>query len=194
MALPVEAGDVYYRDLIGNISTSHLRADFGAGETVLELTPRFPMFGGWRNHFTIGYNMPSATALSKSGDKFRLQMPAVPDLYENYIIEELELKFILPEGVNNVKYTSTIDLTRGEDTNRFTFLDTTGRVVVTTTGAKVAAEHGAKITLTYEWSSILIFKEPLLAISGWLVFFLFALFIGRLDFSIQPVDKKLKKQ
>jgi oligosaccharyltransferase complex subunit alpha (ribophorin I) len=60
MTLPEQAGDVYYRDLIGNISTSHFRRNFGSGESILELTPRFPMFGGWRNHFTIGYNLPSA--------------------------------------------------------------------------------------------------------------------------------------
>ena len=50
----MEASDVYYRDLIGNISTSNLRADYSVGESVLELQPRFPMFGGWRNHYTIG--------------------------------------------------------------------------------------------------------------------------------------------
>lgn len=66
----------------------------------------------------------------------RLQIPVVPDLYENYIIEELEVKFILPEGADNVKYTSNIELTRGADSNRYTFLDTTGRVVVTTSGGK----------------------------------------------------------
>merc|ERR1712176_217818 len=111
MTLPVEASDVYYRDLIGNISTSHLRADFSSGESVLELTPRFPMFGGWRNHFTIGYNVPSATFLSKDSGKFRLQVPAVPDLYEGFIIEELEVKFILPEGAEGVNFKSNIDLT-----------------------------------------------------------------------------------
>jgi len=195
MTLPVEASDVYYRDLIGNISTSHLRADFSAGESVLELTPRFPMFGGWRNHFTIGYNVPSATFLSKDSGKFRLQVPAVPDLYEGFIIEELEVKFILPEGAEGVNFKSNIDLTRADDSNRYTFLDTTGRVVVTTKGGRVAADHNAKITLTYNWNSMLIFKEPLLAISGWLVFFLVALFVARLDFSIQTnVDQKKKKQ
>merc|ERR1712110_933699 len=95
MTLPIESSDVYYRDLIGNISTSHLRADYSSGETVLELTPRFPMFGGWRNHFTIGYNTPSATYLSKSNEKMRLQVPIIPDLYENFIIENLEVRFIL---------------------------------------------------------------------------------------------------
>ena len=74
MTLPLEATDVYYRDLIGNISTSALRQDYRADETVLELTPRFPMFGGWRNHYTIGYNVPSATYLSSDGSKYQLKV------------------------------------------------------------------------------------------------------------------------
>merc|ERR1712048_511085 len=193
MTLPLEATDVYYRDLIGNISTSHLRADFSNGESVLELTPRFPMMGGWRNHYTIGYNMPTANALSQNGQKYRFKNALVPDLYENYIVEDLELKFILPEGVENLKFNSNIDLTRENDDSRYTFLDTTGRVVVTLKGPKIVADAQASVTLTYEWNSMLIFKEPHLAISGWLVFFFLALFIGRLDFSIATPDTKKKQ-
>jgi len=194
MTLPAEAADVYYRDLIGNISTSNLRVDYAAGETSLELVPRFPMFGGWRNHFTIGYNVPSSSFLSKQGSKFRIQLPAVPDLYENFIIEELDVKFVLPEGAESISFRSTTPMKQGEKSNRYTFLDTTGRVVVNAKGTYLTADHKSQLTLTYEWNSLLIFKEPLLAISGWLVFFLLALFIARLDYSIATVDQAKKKQ
>ena len=122
MNLPLAAVDVSYRDLIGNISTSNLRADIATGETVLNLQPRFPMFGGWRNHFTIGYNLPSASYLQRDGSKFRLEAPCTTELYENFVIEEVEVKFILPEGAEAVKINAGFDFERLPDTNRYSKL------------------------------------------------------------------------
>ena len=59
--LPPNSADVYYRDEIGNISTSNLRApskNKPNDPVDIELRPRFPLFGGWRTHYTIGYNLP----------------------------------------------------------------------------------------------------------------------------------------
>ena len=63
--LPVSAKDVYYRDEIGNISTSHLHETDDGVE--LELRPRFPLFGGWKTHYYIGYNVPSYESLYYQG-------------------------------------------------------------------------------------------------------------------------------
>lgn len=63
--LPASAKDVYYRDEIGNISTSHLHETDDGVE--LELRPRFPLFGGWKTNYYIGYNVPSYQYLFNSG-------------------------------------------------------------------------------------------------------------------------------
>ena len=63
--LPASARDVYYRDEIGNISTSNLREMDDQME--LELRPRFPLFGGWKTHYYIGYNVPSYQYLYNQG-------------------------------------------------------------------------------------------------------------------------------
>ena len=44
--LPSAARSLYYRDAIGNISTSHAR--FGLAATEVDLRPRYPLFGGWK--------------------------------------------------------------------------------------------------------------------------------------------------
>lgn len=44
--------DVYYRDILGNITTSHVRRQ--QGSTLVELEMRFPMLGGWKNEFYWG--------------------------------------------------------------------------------------------------------------------------------------------
>lgn len=68
--LPSTAADVYYRDEIGNISTSNLRmpGKSSKGEPAeLELRPRFPLFGGWKTHYTVGYNVPIYQYLYNKG-------------------------------------------------------------------------------------------------------------------------------
>ena len=50
--LPAAARDAYYRDEIGNISTSHLREDEDFVE--LELRPRWAPF---RVHTTVGFGV-----------------------------------------------------------------------------------------------------------------------------------------
>ena len=66
--LPAAAADVYYRDEIGNISTSHLRVLEDAVE--VDLRPRFPLFGGWKTHYILGYNLPSYEYLFNNGKIF----------------------------------------------------------------------------------------------------------------------------
>ena len=65
VALPAAARDVYYRDVIGNISTSNMQIQEEAVE--VELRPRFPLFGGWKTQYYIGYNVPSYEYLFSRG-------------------------------------------------------------------------------------------------------------------------------
>lgn len=63
--LPAAAQDVYYRDEIGNVSTSHLLILDDSVE--MEIRPRFPLFGGWKTHYIVGYNLPSYEYLYNLG-------------------------------------------------------------------------------------------------------------------------------
>lgn len=54
--LPKNAKDVYYRDEVGNVSTSNFRTE--NFKSVLEIQPRFPLFGGWKTTWYTGYNVP----------------------------------------------------------------------------------------------------------------------------------------
>ena len=85
-------------------------------------------------------------------------MPATPELYNEFIIENYFLKFVLPEGVADVDFKTNFELERKPDESRYTFLDTTGRTVVVFEGKDVSYKHAAKIAVTYNWNSILIFK------------------------------------
>ncbi|KZV35340.1 dolichyl-diphosphooligosaccharide--protein glycosyltransferase subunit 1B [Dorcoceras hygrometricum] len=55
--LPPRVHSVYYRDEIGNISSSRLRTNSKKSELLIE--PRYPLFGGWKTTFIIGYGCSS---------------------------------------------------------------------------------------------------------------------------------------
>ncbi|VDQ12136.1 unnamed protein product [Trichobilharzia regenti] len=68
-SLPASAKDIYYRDEIGNISTSTVSDSLDSVEVTL--VPRFPLMGGWKTRYTLGYNIPAYEFLYRSG-KFML--------------------------------------------------------------------------------------------------------------------------
>lgn len=104
--LPAGIRDVYYYDLVGNVSTSKLRTTPSVPKgsqsnqySVLELKPRYPLMGGWNYSFTLGWDSPLADSAGwdqKSG-KWIVAVP-VMTLIPGTVINEEELKVILPEG------------------------------------------------------------------------------------------------
>ncbi|VBB30666.1 unnamed protein product [Acanthocheilonema viteae] len=127
--LPASAKDIYYRDEIGNISTSAVRKMTDVVELIVQ--PRFPLVGGWKTDYVLGYNVPAYQYLYSSGNKFTLKMRIVDHLFNDAVIEKLKLKIILPEGSKNFKLTTPYPVTRHPDELHFTYLDTTGRPVIT---------------------------------------------------------------
>jgi oligosaccharyltransferase complex subunit alpha (ribophorin I) len=100
--LPSEATNIYYRDQIGNISTSDLRFQRQAVE--MDIQTRFPMFGGWQTQFYIGYSVPTETAISMDVDtnRYKLQVDFF-SMFHDVWIEDMEIKVILPEGCTDIK-------------------------------------------------------------------------------------------
>jgi oligosaccharyltransferase complex subunit alpha (ribophorin I) len=89
--LPAKAENLYYRcvkigddahsmthkigrDQIGNISTSDIAWNDDALE--LELSTRFPLFGGWKTQFYIGYSVPTTLFLYRNESMFH-RFPAL---------------------------------------------------------------------------------------------------------------------
>lgn len=96
--LPAEATDVFYKDVTGNISTSHFRKE--KQRSVLELTPRYPLYGGWRFSWFHGYTIPQSLLLNQLSGKaedYRFKATLTPSV-SGLIVEKSTLKVILPEG------------------------------------------------------------------------------------------------
>jgi len=128
--LPPHATDLYYRDQIGNISTSHVR---DTDEMVqFDIEPRFPMFGGWKTDFYIGYNLPADKYLSldaSNSNSYILNI-SFGSPFPQAAIDEEEVHVILPELSSNIKWVTPFEIDdEGRDVH-VTYLDTVGRPVL----------------------------------------------------------------
>ncbi|KAL1124131.1 hypothetical protein AAG570_001901 [Ranatra chinensis] len=180
--LPAAASDIYYRDDIGNISTSHMRL---LGDSVeLDLRPRFPLFGGWKTHYVLGYNVPSYEYLYNSGDNYKLKMRVIDHIFDDMAVDELVTRVILPEGSNNIHISSPYPVKRLPDTKHSTYLDTKGRPVITITKNNLVENHIQDFELDYEFPKILMLQEPLLVVVALYILFIMVIIYVRLDFSI----------
>ncbi|XP_076763080.1 dolichyl-diphosphooligosaccharide--protein glycosyltransferase subunit 1 [Xylocopa sonorina] len=180
--LPAAASDIYYRDEIGNISTSHTRIKKDSVE--LNLRPRFPLFGGWKTKYIVGYNVPSYEYLFHSGDQYTLEMRLLDHVFDDMVVDELIVKIILPEGSKNIELSLPYPATRLPDSLHYTYLDTTGRPVISVTKKNLVENHIQNFKLKYTFPRILMLQEPLLVAAALYLLFLLVITYVRLDFSI----------
>ena len=98
--LPKSAFNILYRDDIGNVSTSRI-SDTPVTK-VLELRPRYPLFGGWKYKWHQGYDVPLDFYLvKKSGNDYTVDISFTPPI-QNLTIENLRVELVLPEGATYV--------------------------------------------------------------------------------------------
>lgn len=181
--LPAAARDVYYRDDIGNISTSHMKVMDDAVE--LDLRPRFPLFGGWKTHYVVGYNVPSYEYLYYKGDLHVLNMRLIDHLFDDMLIDDAEIRVILPEGVLNIELSTPYPVKRESNNKHYTYLDTTGRTVVVFKSIGGLTENHIQdfqLQFTFPHKSMLL--EPFILVTAFFLLFMISIIYMRLDFSI----------
>lgn len=189
--LPAAATGVYYRDTNGNISTSAMRVLKDSVE--LDLRPRFPLFGGWKTHYTLGYNVPSFEYLFQTGDNFLLKMRVLDHVFDDMVVDEVTTKVILPEGSTNIKLIAPYAVTRHPDSLHYTYLDTFGRPVISFSKKNVVESHITDFNLKYNFSRVMMLQEPLLVVGFLYVLFVLVIIWMRLDFSIIKEKEHLHK-
>ncbi|XP_017280633.1 dolichyl-diphosphooligosaccharide--protein glycosyltransferase subunit 1 [Kryptolebias marmoratus] len=180
--LPASAQDVYYRDEIGNISTSHLQVLDDSVE--VEVRPRFPLFGGWKTHYIIGYNLPSYEYLYTLGDQYALKMRLVDHVYDDQVIDDMTVKIILPEGAKNIHVDTPYKIDRMPNQLHYTYLDTFGRPVLVATKSNLVEQHIQDFVVHYTFNKILMLQEPLLVVGAFYILFFTVIIYVRLDFAI----------
>jgi oligosaccharyltransferase complex subunit alpha (ribophorin I) len=179
--LPLHAADIYFRDRIGNISSSNVRVS--GSDLLVDFLPRFPLFGGWRIRFYVGWNLPLQHYLTHQGEKFKLKTSfSVP--FDVATVDELTVKVILPEGAENIEVKVPFRVDAEYRENLKTYLDVKGREVVVIKKHKLSSEHNQQFTVTYDFPTTTIAGEPLLVIGSLLAFCLSIIAYSRFDLTI----------
>lgn len=191
--LPVSAHDPYFRDEVGNVSTSHFRVE--KDKSVLEIFPRYPIFGGWNYTWFQGYNadLGSYVHKAKSG-KYILNINFVENV-KAMTIDHAVVRVILPEGASNVKIVTPFDVDSEAITNHFTYFDSTGRVMVVLEKNNVIHEHELPIQIEYDYSIVNLLQKPIVASAAIFVFFIASIVLNKMSWSIEKETKSsLKKE
>ncbi|KAK5624720.1 hypothetical protein RRF57_000436 [Xylaria bambusicola] len=177
--------DAYFTDVIGNVSTSRFRTS--KREAVLELKPRYPIFGGWKYPFTVGWNADSNNYLKKSGDKFLLNIPLIegPKQAEGVEYEHVDVRVILPEGAENIEFHTSVpgsSITEHSVDIVRTYLDTVGRTVLTIKARNLVDElRDRELIVSYEYSTVAALRKPFVIFSSTMAVFVGTWLLSKLD-------------
>ncbi|KAL8090414.1 hypothetical protein AgCh_039764 [Apium graveolens] len=180
--LPPRVHSVYYRDGIGNISSSHLRSDLRKSE--LEIEPRYPLFGGWKATFTIGYGLPLQDFLFESDDGRRYLNFSFGCPIAETVVDDLTVKVVLPEGSKNPSALVSFPVEQNLETS-YSYLDVVGRTVVVLKKKNVVPEHNIPFQVYYNFHPMFMLAEPLMLTTVFFLLFLTSLAYLHMDISIR---------
>ena len=189
LVLPLAPGSVdpYFTDDIGNVSTSRFRP--GNKEALLELKPRYPIFGTWKYSFRVGWNADLSSYLRKlsTGDTYVLKVPFLegPRAAEGISYGRVNLRIILPEGATNVKFSTNVPIVADKVTLHKTFMDTLGRTALTLTSINLVDEFRDRdVIVTYDYPLIAGYRKPIVITLGMFAVFTVTWVLGSIDTSI----------
>eukprot|EP01038_Epipyxis_sp_PR26KG_P014596 gene14596-19602_t len=175
--LPGQANNIYYRDQIGNISTSDIRID--DGDIELDIQTRFPIFGGWQTQFYLGYSIPTKIALYLEENRYNLKFDFFTP-FENVWVDEMEIKVILPEGCTDIKVDVPYPVEQSR-TTRYTYLDAElngGRPVLIIRAKNLVEEHDFQVHVSYNFNTTRMLVEPLMLVGSFFALFLLYTFFS----------------
>ena len=192
--LPLRAWGLWYRDEIGNVSTSNARREMN--EVNLELTPRFPILGGWKSNFDIGYNLPTKFHV-KTNNKgnYRLNLTfGMP--YQNMLARNYTVKIILPESADNIKVDLPIEKDYSlEYDKEYGCLDLFGRKSIIIKLNNMYDVYKTNIFITYDYKWTMLFVKPVILIFYFTIIFCALIIYSRANVSLARRDEiKLKKE
>ncbi|KAM3433397.1 hypothetical protein NHJ13734_006468 [Beauveria thailandica] len=183
--LQIGAADPYFTDVIGNVSTSRFRSN--KREALLELKPRYPIFGGWKYPFTIGWNINAASILRRTaagGNVLKVPFLEGPKQAEGVEYGRVNLRVLLPEGAENIKFFTSIPESSIAETSVDvvkTYLDTLGRTSVTIKAVNLVDEFRDRhLIISYDATLASSLRKPIVIFASMMTLYFTAWAIGNI--------------
>ncbi|CAG9465651.1 unnamed protein product [Pedinophyceae sp. YPF-701] len=198
--VPGTAYNFYFRDEIGNVSSSSV-TPYAQGDgyvAAIQLRYRFPLMGGWATRFNFGYALDLGEVVSKLStgpQRYGVSVPLGTPI-RAVEVGEMETRVVLPEGAAVVEATTVLATgmlggVSQEADVKYTYLDTVGRPVVVLRVRDLHPDLTAvPINITYDLPPATLLREPLVLSAAVLVVGLLAIGIGRTSLSLAPKGGK----
>ena len=192
--LPLRAWGLWYRDEIGNVSTSNAKREMN--DVSLELTPRFPILGGWKSNYDIGYNLPTKFHVKTNEEgNYRVNLTfGMP--YTNMLAKNYTVKIILPESADNIKVDLPIENQYSVEYGKeYGTLDLFGRKSIIIKLNNMYDVYNTNIFITYDYKWTMLFVKPVILIFYFTILFAVLIISSRANISLARKDEiKLKKE
>ncbi|AOA64242.1 ER oligosaccharyltransferase complex subunit alpha [Komagataella phaffii CBS 7435] len=178
----VEIKDIYFTDLVGNVSTSLVM------ENNLIVKPRFPIFGNWNYNFTVGWTHKLSDFLREDAedkDEYLLEVPLIGGSTD-VVYEKVELSFYLPEGAEFISVQSPLANTDYSISEVYSYLDIFGSHTKVTLQFEnlVVDLRNVKVGLKYRYTLAAYLRKPIYIGLSILVALLSYLGITKIDLSL----------
>ena len=147
MYLPVEASHISYRDEVGLISTRspfitvpNPKAASPPMVGYLDLSPRFPLYGGFYTSFELSYRIPFSNILTSRGSSHDLKIP-IFQLFNDVPVRNFEFQVSFPEFAYNIDPLFPFGGSQLELKMDKSFLDLYGRPTLYFQAKNLVREH-----------------------------------------------------
>jgi oligosaccharyltransferase complex subunit alpha (ribophorin I) len=146
--LPLRANNLWYRDEIGNVSSSRAFRDWD--DVKLDLELRFPLLGGWKSNYNVGYSLPTKFHVNVNDEDLNLLNLTYGLGYDDILAKNYTYTIVLPEHADVAKINLNIDSSNYKITydKTYSFLDLFGRTTVIITMNNVFDIHRVPIEVS----------------------------------------------
>ncbi|KAJ1649500.1 dolichyl-diphosphooligosaccharide--protein glycosyltransferase subunit 1 [Dispira simplex] len=184
MEIPRSAYNIYFRDEVGNLSTTTIHHENKA--QVLGFQSRYPLCGGWIYNWNHGYHQPLSDVLRYNPETQRYNVQqTLPVLMKGVSEEQVELDIILPEGAYDVQVRTAMEMDQVDYSTYYSYMDSVGRVLVRFIHHHVVPEYGAyPIIVSYRMDSFSLFLKPMVLALALLAAFLLVSAVSRVNFKL----------
>lgn len=159
-------------------------------DLIVTLKPRFPLFGGWKTYYKLGYQLPLDELVTKNGAHHSLKVNFIDHIYDNLVIEDATVKIILPEGATIVKVQPPYDVEQLPVQVKLTYLDLVGRTILTFKKTNLVEDHIQQIEIVYNYNQLWKLQEPVLIFAAFVLVAVVLYVYSKLNFSLASKRKE----
>jgi hypothetical protein len=197
--VPKSAKTLQVRDEVGIIWAETSRNEVEEDVDVVQIPLRFPLIGGMSCAFDFYYTIDASELIkpfkaSSSPFKKLIQMPMFRPVFD-VPIDYFKLIFVLPEDTADIEYEMATSKPVKVTQRKFrSYFSTTGEKEISFEFQKMTREDLEKgIALLFNYPFWGAFRKPLVAFSSFIFLIIGALYVNRINLSLQKKNQRKSK-